>query len=637
MLSLSFALAIASFGLASPTKSPLTIHEKRADVELHSIRRDRVPQDHVFPMRIGLAQKNLHNGYSYLMDVSDPGSPNFGKHWTPEQVKEAFAPPEESVKAVKEWLSSSGIARDRVSLTSSGGWLAFDATAKEAEELLRTEYYHYEDVLGGQLSAGCEEYSVPSHLAKYIDFVYPGIVMAEVSDKATLKRARQSRRQSSVKRQGVAALASGVDVDCSILVTPECIASQYSIPAADKAAPGNALGVFEKGSWYQFADLDQFFETYAPSIPQGTRPTNLSIDLDQWFFDVVSTDTFPNEADLDLDVAYPIVYPQNITVFQVDDMYYTHYSSYLGIMNTFLDAIDGTYCNYSAYGETGDNPKYDPSYPDNNKAILPGHPEGVEVGNYKGPRMCGVYSSTNVISVSYARAETAFSDSYQKRQCDEFLKLGLQGISVVVSSGDSGPLASGSCGASNLGSFVVYSPVNCPYVTSVGATQLLADGTEAAAWDSNWASSGGFSRFFPAPAYQQEVVASYFANHDPKQDDKINRTGRAVPDVAALGQRIAVVEAGEATTDAGTSASTPLFASLLNRVNEERLAAGKSTVGFVNPVLYANPQVFNDITSGNSSMCGGVRGFDAVEGWDPITGLGSPSYPDLLEVFMALP
>lgn len=51
----------------------------------------------------------------------------------------------------------------------------------------------------------------------------------------------------------------------------------------------------------------------------------------------------------------------------------------------------------------------------------------------------------------------------------------------------------------------------------------------------------------------------------------------------------------------GTSAAAPTFAAILNRINEERLAAGKTTVGFVNPTLYANPQVLHDITVGNNS------------------------------------
>jgi hypothetical protein len=50
------------------------------------------------------------------------------------------------------------------------------------------------------------------------------------------------------------------------------------------------------------------------------------------------------------------------------------------------------------------------------------------------------------------------------------------------------------------------------------------------------------------------------------------------------------------------------------KINEERHAAGKGTVGFINPVLYANPDVLNDITNGTNLGCGS-NGFQAVEGY----------------------
>jgi len=71
----------------------------------------------------------------------------------------------------------------------------------------------------------------------------------------------------------------------------------------------------------------------------------------------------------------------------------------------------------------------------------------------------------------------------------------------------------------------------------------------------------------------------------------------------------------------GTSASAPVFASIITRINEERLAAGKTAVGFINPVLYANPGAFHDITIGSNPNCDS-GGFNASIGWDPVTGLG---------------
>lgn len=52
--------------------------------------------------------------------------------------------------------------------------------------------------------------------------------------------------------------------------------------------------------------------------------------------------------------------------------------------------------------------------------------------------MCGVYQPTNVISVSYGGQEADLPISYQKRQCLEYMKLGLQGVSFLFASGDAG-------------------------------------------------------------------------------------------------------------------------------------------------------------------------------------------------------
>lgn len=221
-----------------------------------------------------------------------------------------------------------------------------------------------------------------------------------------------------------------------------------------------------------------------------------------------------------------------------------------------------------------------------------------------------------------------------------FLKFGLMGVSIVVSSGDTGTISSGACHASDFGTFSVQSPSNCPYVTSVGATQLLADGTEIAITGQDWASGGGFSRFYAAPSYQQDAVAAYFADYNPiNLTGLFNASGRGIPDLSAVGLDIATAVDGELTTELGTSASAPLFAAMLNLVNEERLALGKSTVGFVNPVLYANASViFKDVQAGNNDMCDGVvKGFDAVPGWDPASGLGTPQWQGLKDVFLALP
>lgn len=119
------------------------------------------------------------------------------------------------------------------------------------------------------------------------------------------------------------------------------------------------------------------------------------------------------ESSLDLDSAWPLIWPQNTVLYQTDDEYYEYSFNFTGFWNTFLDAIDGSYCNFAAFGEKGncDKPEcLDPAYPDHNP------------GGYTGKLQCGVYKPTNVVSISYGGGEADLPDYYMKRQCAEWLK-----------------------------------------------------------------------------------------------------------------------------------------------------------------------------------------------------------------------
>jgi tripeptidyl-peptidase-1 len=115
-------------------------------------------------------------------------------------------------------------------------------------------------------------------------------------------------------------------------------------------------------------------------------------------------------------------------------------------------------------------------------------------------------------------------------------------------------------------------------------------------------SGGGFSNYWPAPDYQKSTLSSYFQNSPPPYGNTVygtpfyNSSGRGYPDVAALGQNILLYTGGQPSFIGGTSASAPIFASIIALINEQRLAANKSTVGFLNPTLYQHPHAFNDVS-----------------------------------------
>lgn len=195
-------------------------------------------------------------------------------------------------------------------------------------------------------------------------------------------------------------------------------------------------------------------------------------------------------------------------------------------------------------------------------------------------------------------------------------------------------------------------PASSPFVTAVGATRFYEDvvgHTEAAvSKEDQFGSGGGFSSMFAQPSWQAAAVKRYFAEVDPKtlpDETKAtyNKTGRATPDVSALGTAYEVFESGKRLPGGvgGTSAAAPMFAGLVSLLNEARLHVGKKQLGFLNPFLYQNADALNDVTIGSDKIGRGGekldQGFNCTKGWDPVTGLGTPNFPKLLEAALALP
>lgn len=132
-------------------------------------------------------------------------------------------------------------------------------------------------------------------------------------------------------------------------------------------------------------------------------------------------------------------------------------------------------------------------------------------------------------------------------------------------------------------------------------------------------SSGGFSNFFPRPAYQAAAVDGYLESLGQIYQGLYNASGRAFPDVSAQGANFVINLGGNFTLIDGTSASCPTFASIVALLNDRRLGTGKAPLGFLNPLLYSRgAEAFKDITSGNNPGCG-TEGFPATAGWDPVS------------------
>lgn len=153
MRSFLLPFVLLSLGLAAssdPIPSRWTVHERRSSVPSGWTVARKLDASAVVPLRFALSQSNLENLEEYLYDVSHPNSPNYGKHWSPDEVAATFAPSRQSVDAVRTWLVESGIGSHRIKLSSSGGWLEFKATIQEAEDLLHTSYNVYGHETGAE-------------------------------------------------------------------------------------------------------------------------------------------------------------------------------------------------------------------------------------------------------------------------------------------------------------------------------------------------------------------------------------------------------------------------------------------------------------------------------------------------------
>ncbi|KAF9237889.1 peptidase S8/S53 domain-containing protein [Melanogaster broomeanus] len=583
MRSFFLPFVLVSLGLAAnalPTLFPWTVHEQRSHTPSGWSRARKHHPDAVIPLRFALSQSNIENVEEYLYDV------------------------QQSVDAVRLWLLESGISPSR-------GWLEFQATVREAEDLLHTTYSVYKHETGAEHVGN---YHLPEHLVNHLS-----------------RRSENSKPLYTIGQPGssnqpmtTGEISSWIDQleDCDQHITPICLRALYGLIYEPLAGDKNSYGIVEyTPQSYRQEDLDLFARNFSSDLV-GASPIMVSIDGGS-----LSTEeafSINGESNLDLEYGMNLVTSkQNVTLYQVGDMV-TGAS-----FNNFLDALDGTYCTF----EGGDDPTADAIYPD------------TEPGGYDA-QDCGTVTPANVISTSYGYNEADLTPAYAARQCAEYAKLGLMGVTFVFSSGDSGVAGgAGYClnpdgNAPKLPDGTIFNPSfpsTCPYVTSIGATQVSPG---KSVYDSEDAcetiiySGGGFSNYFAVPDYQKDAVSSYLQNYPPALPSNVwNSTGnsRAFPDISANGANYVVAVDGTFGLVYGTSASSPVVGAILTMVNDARIAIGKGPIGFINPVIYSADFTdgFNDITNGTNQAL--------LKGWDPVTGLGTPNFPKLLTKWLLMP
>jgi kumamolisin len=226
----------------------------------------------------------------------------------------------------------------------------------------------------------------------------------------------------------------------------------------------------------------------------------------------------------------------------------------------------------------------------------------------------------SVISISWGGPEPTWTAQAVAAIDEAFQDAAAMGITICAASGDNGS----SNGAGD-GSDVVDFPASSPHALACGGTSLQAMQSKIAretVWNdgaNGGASGGGISSIFPTPAWQSGAAATAIRG---RQRPLVKR---GVPDVAgnadpATGYAVRID--GINTVIGGTSAVAPLWAALIARINEKKARPA----GYINPLIYKNPNALRDITQGTNGD------YEATVGWDACTGFGSPDGAALANV-----
>ena len=220
--------------------------------------------------RIGLKQRNLENLSKHVEDVSDPDSPNFGRHWSAEKIANTFAPLKETSEQTVQWLINSGVEASRIKHSTGRNWIEFESTVEEAERLLNTQYHVYKHNDSEGLRVACDEYSLPHTVREHIDFIMPTIQLDGLNPVAR----KLVKFEASPDITGL----TGTE-NCDKAITIDCLRARYNIPISNSHVANNKLGIVEWADYLYLPDLKTFFQNYTdPKIPDDTTPEFISID-----------------------------------------------------------------------------------------------------------------------------------------------------------------------------------------------------------------------------------------------------------------------------------------------------------------------------------------------------------------------
>ncbi|KAH8983902.1 subtilisin-like protein [Lactarius hatsudake] len=508
-----------------------------------------------------------------LHQVSDPNHPRRVFSATPSlmHVAELVSPPSGTLELVNSWLEHHGVPSSSVSMTHGGTTLTLSGVSIiRANALLGASYQLYRHVETNETVVRTVGYALPAALHRLVQTVVPTTCFSTPHTQWQSPRKRPGGATAGLKKP-----VSGEPVTVLLsrdddYATPSFLRSLYKTAEyTPTAANRNALGILGILNEYPSPeDLATFMSVYRSD---ATDAIFTVIKVNGGGYDPTNP---TSEGNLDTQYAVAMTYPTPVIFYSIGQ------------------------------GPTGTTDWL--------------------VSWFRYLRT--VVNIPRTISISYVADERLVPEEYATYMCAQFSILGVLGVSVLISTGDDG-VGPGDCLADDgTVRFISNFPPTCPYVTAVGGTTGLEPEVAASI------SGGGFSNIFKRPDYQEQAVTTFLRHLGNQYQGKYNATSRGIPDISAQALNFPIFIKGQKKIAYGTSGSAPIVATIVSLLNDYLISQGRATLGFLNPWLYGTGMSgLNDITSGSNPGCN-TDGFSAVEGWDPVTGVGTPDFQRLLAV-----
>jgi tripeptidyl-peptidase-1 len=445
-------------------------------------------------LKLAVKQQNIDQLEGLLRSVSDPSSTNYGKYYTADQVNALFAPSTGSVDAVTSWAKSSGLENN----LDRGLHIAIKTTIGEANKVFGANFTTFKDDSTGVEKLRTLSYSVPDEISNHIDFVSPTTFFGRTDAQSALRlpenvgierRASESEPQSDLAKRVTTCISHSARG--TAYLGPDCWKQVLNITYVPDASSGSRIGFgsFLNESAIQ-ADLLLYEQKYG--IPkQSFNVTLINGGVNHQEPEYTSI----GEANLDVQNIVGLGHPLPVTEFIT------------GGSPPFLPNLD------------------EPTEADNsNEPYLDYYAYLMSQPNEALPQ---------VISNSYGDDEQTVPIDYATYVCNQIGMMGLRGITILESSGDTGV---GAPCQSNDGKktpqFTPAFPGTCPYVSAIGGTQGI---DPEIAWDG---STGGFSNYFPRAWYQEAAIETYLGSYVSKAVQEYytpftNFSGRGFPDFSA--------------------------------------------------------------------------------------------------------